>query len=137
MLISAPKIENTNGPSLWFHRFRRPWIYTAHWVHISNRCWNVYVPERPEPCSILLWPFVKFDFLSKYFKLWLNSEILVLSDSRWKYNYCVHENVVKVNSVPEACAKCFAVHILKFEILQTTWKHKTNSIKMLNLLVKN
>ena len=28
----------------------------------------------------------------------------------------------KVNSVQEACAKCFAVHILKFEILQITWK---------------
>ena len=28
----------------------------------------------------------------------------------------------KVNSVQEACAKCSAVHILKFEILQITWK---------------
>ena len=28
--------------------------------------------------------------------------------------------VSKVNSVQEACAKCFAVHILKFEILQIT-----------------
>ena len=28
----------------------------------------------------------------------------------------------KVNSVQEACAKCFAVHILKFEILLITWK---------------
>ena len=28
--------------------------------------------------------------------------------------------ICKVNSVQEACAKCFAVHILKFEILQTT-----------------
>ena len=28
----------------------------------------------------------------------------------------------KVNSMQEACAKCFAVHILKFEILQITWK---------------
>ena len=27
---------------------------------------------------------------------------------------------VKVNSVQEACAKCFVVHILKFEILQIT-----------------
>ena len=26
----------------------------------------------------------------------------------------------KVNSVKEACDKCFAVHILKFEILQIT-----------------
>ena len=30
----------------------------------------------------------------------------------------------KVNSVQGACVKCFAVHILKFEILQTTWKKK-------------
>ena len=28
--------------------------------------------------------------------------------------------VGKVNSVQEACSKCFAVHLLKFEILQTT-----------------
>ena len=30
--------------------------------------------------------------------------------------------LVKVNSVQEAYAKCFVVHILKFEILQITWK---------------
>ena len=29
-------------------------------------------------------------------------------------------NLLKVNSVQEACAKCFAVHKLKFEILQIT-----------------
>ena len=29
---------------------------------------------------------------------------------------------IKVSSVQEPCAKCFAVHISKFEILQTTWK---------------
>ena len=29
-------------------------------------------------------------------------------------------NNCKVNSVQEACAKCFAVHLLKFEILLTT-----------------
>ena len=34
------------------------------------------------------------------------------------------DTLYKVNSVQEACAKCFAVHILKFEILQTTWKTK-------------
>jgi hypothetical protein len=28
----------------------------------------------------------------------------------------------KVNSVQEACTKCFVVHTLKFEILQFTWK---------------
>ena len=30
--------------------------------------------------------------------------------------------LVKVNSVQEACEKCFAVHVLKFEILQITQK---------------
>ena len=34
-------------------------------------------------------------------------------------------NDTKVNSVQEACAKCFAVHILKFEILQ---KNDTKNI---------
>ena len=43
----------------------------------------------------------------------------------------------KVNSVLEACAKCFSTRILKFEILQTTWKNKTKGIKMLDLLMKN
>ena len=33
----------------------------------------------------------------------------------------------KVNSVQEAWAKYFAVHISKFEILQTTWKNKTKN----------
>ena len=33
--------------------------------------------------------------------------------------------LVKVNSVQEACEKCFAVHVLKFEIWQNTQK-KTN-----------
>ena len=46
-------------------------------------------------------------------------------------------SLYKVNSVQEACTKCFAVHISKFEILQTTWKNKIKNIKMLDLLVKN
>ena len=33
------------------------------------------------------------------------------------------KNLCKVNSVQEVCAKCFAVHILKFEVLQMTWKN--------------
>ena len=35
----------------------------------------------------------------------------------------------KVNSVQEACTKCFVVHTLKFEILQTTLKNKTKTSK--------
>ena len=36
-----------------------------------------------------------------------------------KWPSCFHEKL-KVNSVQEACAKCFAVHILKIEMLQIT-----------------
>ena len=63
--------------------------------------------------------------------------------ARVRYFQCVAVVLVclfvlaKVNSVQEACAKCFAVHISKFEILQTTWKSKTKIIKMLKLLMKN
>ena len=35
----------------------------------------------------------------------------------------------KVNSAQEACTKCFAVHVSKFEILQTTWKTKHDKSK--------
>ena len=35
----------------------------------------------------------------------------------------------KVSSVQEPCAKCFAVHISKFEILQTTWKNEQKTSK--------
>ena len=39
-------------------------------------------------------------------------------DQSWKKKE--EDRKVKGNSVQEACAKCFAVHILKFEILQVT-----------------
>ena len=40
---------------------------------------------------------------------------------------CMHGNAVhKVNSVQEAFAKSFAVHISKFENLQITWKRTKN-----------
>ena len=35
----------------------------------------------------------------------------------------------KVNSVQEACAKCSSVHILQFEILQTTWENEQKASK--------
>ena len=36
----------------------------------------------------------------------------------------------KVNSVQEACGKCFAVLLSKFEILQTTHTHKKKGLKI-------
>ena len=48
---------------------------------------------------------------------------------------CQHNKKFKVNSVEEPCAKCFALHISKFGILQTTEKNQKNPIKMLYLYV--
>ena len=41
----------------------------------------------------------------------------------WQHILSWHwqRNFFKVNSVQETCTKSFAVHLLKFEILQTTW----------------
>ena len=46
-----------------------------------------------------------------------------------------HRQNFKVSSVQEACAKCFAVHILKVEILQITWK-KWNKLSIIVYLFK-
>ena len=35
-------------------------------------------------------------------------------------NFILMLSICKLNSEQEACAKCFAVHILEFKILQTT-----------------
>ena len=45
---------------------------------------------------------------------------IITTHSLYKTFLCVRIFKRKVNSVQEACAKCFPVHILKFEILQTT-----------------
>ena len=39
------------------------------------------------------------------------------------------KSINKVSLGQEACAKCFAVHLSKFEILQITWKNKTKPSK--------
>ena len=41
------------------------------------------------------------------------------------------DRVCKVNSVEEACAKCFAVHILEFEICKSHEKNETKNIRLL------
>mgnify|MGYP001263156255 CR=1 FL=1 len=44
-----------------------------------------------------------------------------LAMNRWQNMLDTYYGVFfKVNSVQEACAKCFVVHILRFEILQIT-----------------
>ena len=43
----------------------------------------------------------------------------------------------KVNSVQEACPKCFVVHLSKFKILQTNMKKQNKRHQNANLVVKN
>ena len=43
-------------------------------------------------------------------------------DTTEELTNCKSYFIGKANSVQEACGKCFAVHLLKFEILQTTWE---------------
>ena len=44
---------------------------------------------------------------------------------------------VESTQYKKVAAKCFAIHVSKFEILRTTWRNKTKSIKILDLLMKN
>ena len=44
---------------------------------------------------------------------------------------------IKVNSVQEACAKFFAAHILKFDILPITNENETKNIRPLVLVFTN
>ena len=65
-------------------------------------------------------------------KLGLDSSSKYLHENEWNKERLAMLGLArfsKVNSVQEACAKYFAVHILKFEILQTTWKNKKTKQK--------
>ena len=44
-----------------------------------------------------------------------------IDEAVFQFNLGVKDlkSINKVNTVQEACAKCFAVHLLRFEILQT------------------
>ena len=59
----------------------------------------------------------------------------IISDLKYVNRDIIKDNFSgtngKVNSVQEACTKCFAVHMLKFEILQIIRQNKTKNIKML------
>ena len=45
--------------------------------------------------------------------MWIESQLYTIT-------VLLRAAALEVNSVQEACTKCFAVHILKFEILQIT-----------------
>ena len=100
------------------HDFRYYFHFPRHWSwHQPKKCKHDTVNSFSEdyiPCLYGPLP------LKKLFKVRLQSRQL---------------QIHVLNSVQEAYAECFAVHISKFEVLHTS--KKTKNIKMLNLLVKN
>ena len=48
------------------------------------------------------------------------------------FNLLLDNEYIKVNSVQEACPYCFAIHLLRFEILQTTCKNQKPNQKHQN-----
>ena len=64
--------------------------------------------------------------------LYLSTDAATHAASEAFVHYLTHIIIRKVNSVQEACARCFAVHILNFEILKITWKkNETKNIRPL------
>ena len=63
-----------------------------------------------------------------YFKHHSDSSGHLIFRNTVSFCFCVQlSSSTKVNSVQEAFAKCFAVHILKFEILKTTKNNHQNA----------
>ena len=50
-----------------------------------------------------------------------NSRFILKRHIYPKIAHLSKNSTFKVNSTQEACAKCFVIHILEFEILQITW----------------
>ena len=109
---------------LWYRSgSQRTWKQTKNWSRRKTKGIDGIFP------TIYLWQ-------SK----WSESSLLWWSNHRklrtevGNQQNAKKNRAFKVNSVQEACAKCFAVHILKFEILQITWKkwnkeHQTLSLQ--------
>ena len=111
-VAKGPKIEGMVGT-------KSNWLFLSDFLFLQNPG-GQSAPQFRRPCC----PDFILTILNGYdcpFLIWTwNGIKKILDPAMFSF---------KVNSVQEACAKCFGVHLLKFEILQTTWKNK--NIKML------
>ena len=104
----------------------------CHFYHFTNifwvkrtfnclQCRFILLIQKNGKINILSMPFMSFTGNK--------SSGAILGSHKWHFDHFTNifwvKRTFKVNSVQEACAKFFVVHILKFEILQTTWKNKT------------
>ena len=91
---------------LWSFQNRYSNSYKLFKIKISKKCQNVSFGKL----ELFHDEDIKTDFVSTLCKLSFKN------DCPNTLTYVFH----KVSSVQEPCPKCFAVHISKFEILQTT-----------------
>ena len=113
------------------------WSLNSHWYQL------IFVPNNALHNCLLVQalPMFDHDLIHVHCRLIVLGPHL-LGSGVWKriLTLLIQPNVItsikihKVNSVQEAFTKCFAVHILKFEILQITWnkwneQHQTLSFQ--------
>ena len=98
-----------------FKYFRGPLMLNALLKFRTHSCWcnyrSLWDATKFFYASPALWSFYETEF-----KIWavlsrISFQLIKEAKLCWKYS--------KANSVQEPCVKCLAVHILKFEILQT------------------
>ena len=94
------------------HEIQTPYIVQLKYKIASLlKNWETHAYSRISLSTLHLWNNV----LQRQWKVWKFARA-------WFFS---------VNSIQEACTKCFAVHLSKFEILQTTWKTKQETSKCL------
>ena len=94
------------------------------------------LPKREWKMGSILRAHSAFGLSQFHDELWQHLEH---ASTPWTVNYHIHRiKVCKVNSVHKASTNCFAVRILKFEILPIPWKkwnkeHQTPSFQFFTI----
>ena len=83
---------------------------------------------KPNYVNLIKWPWKFHYYTSIHFQQ--NTPVNIVPI--WSQRHLLLKSTHYKKLAPNA-----SVHILKFEILQTTWKNKTKNIKILDLLLKN
>ena len=87
-------------------------------------------------CYLFKNPFDSMVFTVNWNSFWRNFYYKKMAKN-WTSQTLESCHFEAIKDIKSTQYKKLAVHMLKFEILQTTWKNKTKGIKMLNLLMKN
>ena len=93
------------------HPFFSRHLYFTNFCHVSSQTpLRSHITKK----SLTVTKYI-YVYICRYYMVYQNPNTQVKCHTSYF-------EIITVNSVQEACAKCFAVHILKFEILQITRK---------------